>query len=348
MSADKREIGVGVIGLGFMGRTHLAAYRDANTDGHACRVVGLCDAQIERFKGEPAARGNIEKEETEPLYDPDNVRFSTDPAELFSDPRVELVSICTPTDTHVALAQQALEAGKHVLVEKPLALRVDDARHLAAKSEETGRMCMPAMCMRFWPGWSWLKDTITEGTYGPVTSAVFRRIGAPPSWSPEFYANAARTGGALFDLHVHDADFVRYCFGEPAAVSSTGTLDHITTLYRYAKGEGPAHVVAEGGWDHSQGFEFFMGYTVIFEQATAIFALGAEDPLTLARDGKLEAIEIEKGAGYDGEVRHALGVLRGEGELRATCAEAADLIGMLEAERVSLTTGQTVQLAASR
>src|SRR4029453_5583634 len=90
---------------------------------------------------------------------------------------------------------------------------------------------------------------------------------APPAWSPAFYGDPARSGGALFDLHVHDADLVRWLFGAPGAVTSTGTLDHVTTLYRYA--DGPAHVVAEGGWDHAGGFPFSMGYTVVFERATA-------------------------------------------------------------------------------
>ena len=342
MSSNQHEIGVGVIGLGFMGRTHLAAYRDANKEGHACRVVGLCDAEIERFQGAPAQRGNIEKEETEPLYDPKAVRFTTLPEELFADPEVELVSICTPTDTHVQLAERALAAGKHVLVEKPLSLKADDAERLAAIAREVDRVCMPAMCMRFWPGWSWLRETIREGRYGAVKSAVFRRLGSPPSWSPDFYANSQRTGGALFDLHVHDADFVRWCFGIPKSVSCTGTLDHLTTLYHYP--DGPAHVVAEGGWDHSAGFEFHMGFTVIFEGATAVFSLGATPPLTLVSEGKVSAVRIDKSAGYDGEIRHVLDAVRGGIQLQATCEEAAGLISMLDAEKVSLSTHQTVAL----
>ena len=343
MKEGHKEIGVGVIGLGFMGRTHLAAYRDANEEGHACRVVALSDAHEGAFEEAPKRRGNIEKEETRPLYDRSSVTFTTDPDELLARPEVELVSICTPTDTHVTLAEKALAAGKHVLVEKPLALRVVDAERLAAKAREAGRVCMPAMCMRFWPGWDWLRETVREGTYGPVRSAVFRRVGAPPSWSPDFYANAARTGGALFDLHVHDADFVRHCFGPPTAVSSTGTLDHATTLYRYD--DGPPHVTAEGGWDHASGFEFFMGYTVIFAEATAVYALGSDHPLVLAREGRLEPVEVAAHAGYDGEVRHVLAVIRGECEPGATCDEAADLIAMLEAERESFEHGRTVELA---
>ena len=139
---------------------------------------------------------------------------------------------------------------------------------------EAETLCMPAMCVRFWPGWSWLRERVVDGSLGAVRSAVFRRLGTRPGWA-KFYADVERSGGALFDLHVHDTDFVQWCFGTPASLSSTGSLDHLTTLYRYPGG--PPHVVVEGGWDHAPGFPFQMRYTVIFEHATADFDLAHGD-----------------------------------------------------------------------
>src|SRR5206468_2072633 len=144
----------------------------------------------------------------------------------------------------------------------------------------------------------------------------FRRLGSSPAWSRNFYGNPVKSGGALFDLHVHDADFVRWCFGPPDAVTSTGSIEHVTTLYRYE--HGPEHVVAEGGWNHTIGFPFFVGYTVVVERATAEFALGREPLLTLARDGRNEAVELEAGTGYDGEVRHVLALIAGKEKARAS------------------------------
>ena len=337
-----RELGVGIIGFGYMGRTHLAAYRAAAQAGHRNRVLALCDRELARLGGRAFAQGNMEQQGASPFHALEGMALHEDARALFADERIQLVSICTPTDTHVPLALAALAARKHVLLEKPVALRAADVARLAAAARKAKRACMPAMCMRFWPGWSWLKEAIDARTYGRVESAVFRRLGSPPSWSRGFYSDARKSGGALFDLHVHDADFVRHCFGAPSAVVSTGSLDHVTTLYRFPKR--PAHVVAEGGWNHTPGFPFFMGYTVVFERATAEYALGRPAALTLARDGKSEPVELLRDTGYDGEVRHLLAVLAGKTKPRAAIDEAVGLVQMLEAERKSLASGRPVAL----
>jgi predicted dehydrogenase len=343
-------IGVGIIGLGFMGRTHLAAYRAANEQGFANRLVAVCDSDAARRSGRAVREGNLESSPAAPeerLFDAGAVRAFQDPSELLADPEVGLVSICTPTDSHVELALAALAAGKHVLVEKPLALRAGALAPLAEAARASERLCMPAMCMRFWPGWSWLAERIAKGTFGPVESAVFARLGSRPGWAKGFYDDPARSGGALFDLHVHDADFVRWCFGAPDSLASAGTLDHVTTLYRFAKG--PPHVVAEGGWNHARGFAFRMRYTVVLEEATAEFEFGREPALRLAREGTSEAVALEPGTGYDGEVRHLLGAIaEGRRELAATVDEAEALTRMLEAERESLERGTRVDLPRAR
>jgi len=342
-SRTPREIGVGIVGLGYMGRTHLESYRSAARAGFPNRVVALCDRELAQVGGKAFQLGNMERRSANPFAGLARVAIHSDATALFADESIELVSLCTPTDTHVALALAALAAGKHVLVEKPVALRAQDVARLAAAAKRAKRLCMPAMCMRFWPGWSWLKERIDERAFGRVRSAVFRRLGSPPAWSRGFYGNAAKSGGALFDLHVHDADFVRHCFGAPAAVVSTGSLDHVTTLYRHPSG--PEHVVAEGGWNHTSGFPFFMGFTVVFERATAEFALGRAPLLTLARNGEVSAVPLDEGTGYDGEIRHALAVVAGCARLRATIDEAVGLVRMLEAERKSLASGRPVRLS---
>lgn len=334
-------IGVGILGLGYMGRTHLAAYRAAARAGHPNRVVAVADREVARLREGEAELGNLDTGARRESGIGD-ARGYEDARELLADPEVELVSICTPTDTHVTLALAALRARKHVLLEKPIALRARDVRRLAEAATKARRVCLPAMCMRFWPGWSWLRQAIKARTYGKVHSAVFRRLGTRPGWSSDFYGDLDRSGGALFDLHVHDADFVTFCFGKPRAVVTTGTPEHVTTVYRYARG--PAHVVAEGGWDHSPGFPFFMGFTVVFEQATVDYALGRDPCLRLAHDGRVEALPLDAGTGYDGEVRHVLDVVAKRAKPLATLREAVEVTAMLEAERRSLDSGRVVTL----
>jgi predicted dehydrogenase len=352
-------INVGVIGLGFMGRTHVSAYQAAERDGFPCRLSAVADRDAARLSGGGASEGNLELSgESARLFDPAQVRGYTDPRELIADRNVHLVSICTHTDTHVDLAIEALRAGKHVLCEKPVAVSSVEVRRLADAAREAGTrgvLCMPAMCMRFWPGWSWLHQAVRSGAYGRVVSAAFQRLGSPPDWGTDFYRDIARTGGPLVDLHIHDTDFIRWVFGAPASVVSGGSLMHVTTLYRYAGGAGgaggaaggAAHVVAEGGQDHTPGFGFTMRYVVAFEHATADFDIARTPALMLARNGKREAVTVERGAGYDHQVRHLIDAISAGArpeQLVATMDEAVAVAELLEAERRSLETGQPVAI----
>ena len=356
MTDSTATVGVGVIGLGFMGRTHIAAYDAAHVAGYDCKLVAVCDAQADRLGDDDAESGGtawysrpwkseddgpqsprpgVPDRATQSLGDPHSVQTYTDADRLLADDDVTLVSICTPTDTHVDLAIRALRAGKHVLVEKPVAIRSGDVQRLADEAAGAQTLCMPAMCMRFWPGWTWLKERIEQGTYGKVQRAVFQRLGAMPDWSREFYGDATRSGGALMDLHIHDADFVRWCFGEPAGVASTGSINHVTTMYHYPAG--PSHVVAEGGWRPEPGFEFLMRYTVAFDTATADFDLSRDPQLLITHEGQTSPVSLDALTGYDHQVRHLVeAITTGRRDLRVTLADAVAVTRLLEDEARSV------------
>ena len=327
-----------------MGRTHLGAYARAAADGYACRVLAVCNTRGVRPDDTEQQGGNIRSADNVPGLDPAAVRVTSTPDEVLDDPAIDLVSICTYTETHADLAIRALQAGKHVLVEKPVAIRSGDVGRVGDAAHASGRLCMPAMCMRFWPGWRWLRDRVRDGSLGSVHSATFQRLGCRPDWGDGFYADATRCGGALFDLHIHDADFIRWCWGTPQSVTSTGSIDHLTTLYRFASG--PAHVAAEGGWDQMPGFEFRMRYVVVFEAGTADWEVGRDPPLLLYRDGSSEAVALPTGTGYDGQIRHLLDAITlGRTDLDATISEARAVTVLLEAERRSIQTGRPVAVA---
>lgn len=339
--SPRPPIGVGVVGLGFMGRTHVEAYAAAAEAGFSNRLVAVCDSDPQRRAGRSMQGGNVTQGSgAELLFDPEAVQGCAELDELLALEEVELVSICTHTATHVELASRALAAGKHVLLEKPLALDAAAIEPLERAAAAAGTLCMPAHCMRFWPGWDWLVERLRAGTFGAPHSAVFRRLGSRPDWSP-VYADLAATGGALVDMHLHDADFVRHAFGEPRAVTAGGSLHHVTALYDFE--HGPAHVAAEGGWDHTGGFPFRMGFVVAFEEGTAEFDSGRETPLVLHRGGASEPVEVAPISGYDGEVRHLLeAVATGSGDLRVTVADARATAQLLDAERASLASGERV------
>ncbi|MEL7473998.1 MAG: Gfo/Idh/MocA family oxidoreductase [Planctomycetota bacterium] len=334
------RVGVGVIGLGFMGQTHIRSYAQWP---ERCRLVAVCDRNAHRLVGNTGAQGNIDADRAmAPMFDPDSMVAYHDADEILRDPQVDLVSICTPTDTHVALAARAMEAGKHVLVEKPIATRSDEVVPLIEQQGQTSRHCQPAMCMRFWPGWSWLKDAIDRQAYGPVLSARFERLGGRPGWGEGFYQDDDRSGGALFDLHVHDVDMIRWLFGPPAALHARGDTSHVATAYRY--GGGPSMVSAVGGWLPGGDVPFRMRYIVTFEHATAEFNSQAERPLTLTFEGRTEPITIESGDGYQYQARAVVDAIRGERAITPTLDEALEVTRLLEAERESLRQNGPIEL----
>lgn len=326
------SVGVGIVGMGVMGRTHAASYVRVARHGVKCELRGI----YSRTLGEGG--GNLAELAGGVVLPDTTIRHDSLDA-LLADEQIEVVSVCTHTDTHVEIATRALTAGKHVLVEKPVALTTAEVRRLEHAASAAGRLCMPAMCMRFWPGWPWLREHVRLGTFGAVQSARFERLGEPPAWSAEFYRDAAKSGSALFDLHIHDVDFLLWCFGPPASVRATGWRQHVVACFDY--GSAPSPVEIEGGWVGVPGFGFRMRYRVVFDDAVAEFRHGERQPLLLTQDGETRPIPLSTESAYDAQVRHLLTAVRsGRTELRATLEDAARATSLLEAELAQLEAGR--------
>lgn len=334
-------IRVGIVGMGFMGLTHLDAY----TKQDGVEVVALADRDTDRLSGKTKAGGNIEGA-AEGGFDFSKAKQYTDADELFADPDVDAVDICLPTPAHVPFGLKAIASGKHVLIEKPLARNYADAMKLVEAAEASDKVVMPAMCMRFWPGWTWLKKAVDEQTYGKVLGATFRRVASHPKGG--FYADGAANGGAALDLHIHDSDFIQHLFGMPKAVNSVGysnktdEVDHIITHYQTDQA---AMVSAEGAWAMADGFAFRMQFIVNFEHATATFSSDADPAMMLAQDGENTPIELDPGMGYDHEIGYFLACIRaGKRPETVTMRDAANAVRLVEAEVQSVRSGQPVAL----
>ena len=335
-------LNVGVVGLGMMGLTHLDAY--AKLPG--VKVAAIADADADRRSGKVRARGNIEGQ-ARGAFDFATAAQYADAAELIRDPRVDAVDICLPTPLHLRFALLAMEAGKPVLLEKPLARSAADADRIADAAEQANVIAMPAMCMRFWPGWTWLKEAVDARTFGRALGAQFRRVASHPGGP--FYRDADASGGAALDLHIHDTDFVRFLFGTPRAVRSSGYakvttgLDHLLTQYVY---DDVPLVSAEGGWAMEEGFPFRMQYTVNFERATAVFDSSAASPLTLYESGKPPvAVPVETVMGYEIEIAYFVECVKeGRSPGIVTLRDGAAAVRIIEAEVESVRSGQPVEL----
>jgi len=199
------RIGIGIVGLG-VGQWHLEEFQKVPE----AEVVALCD--LDESKLMDAGR----KYGVSRLY--------TDYRELVEDPRVDAVSICLPNYLHAPAAIAALEAGKHVLVEKPLARTPEEAREIIAARDRSGKKAMVAMKFRFLPEAAYIRRLWEEGKFGEVYygfNSYIRPVGKGihRAW---FYRRELSGGGALIDNGVHLLDITWYLMGCPKPVEAFG------------------------------------------------------------------------------------------------------------------------------
>ncbi len=341
-----KKLKVGVIGLGSMGSTHLDIYSQISE----VEVVAVADPKKNRLDGSSKAEGNISGQAQGSVVGFEAKQY-LDGMDLIDDPDIELVDICVGTNLHFVFVEAALAKGKHVLVEKPLARTYDEAKKIVELALNSSTYIMSAMCLRYWPAWVWLKKVIDNKQYGRCLSLTCKRQTSHPPGT--FYSNDDECGGALLDLHVHDTDFINYCFGMPKAVFSqgykgpSGGIDHVATHYIYDQSQNAPLVTAEGTWTMQEGYGFNMSYTANFEKATACYLLDDEETLTLFRSSyEPEIIKLDEGMGYEFEIRSFVDeILRGEKSDMTLLNQAAKSIAIIEAEQVSIRSCSVVTLS---
>ncbi len=193
---------VGVIGAG-VGALHLAAYAQL-PQVEIVALAGLDDERVRRVAAEYQV--------------PQTYREYQD---LLAAPGIDAVSVCLPNALHAPVSIAAMQAGKHVLVEKPLARNAAEGREMLAVAAETGRVLMVSFDKRYRGDVQWIKQYIDTGALGRIYYAKahwMRRSGIPRlgSW---FVSKEIAGGGPLIDLGVHVLDIAMYLLGEPRALA---------------------------------------------------------------------------------------------------------------------------------
>lgn len=205
-----KKLRVGIVGTGKLSAMHIKAYRsNPNVE-----LVAVCDINGERAR-QFAAEFGINK-----AYD--------DYREMVRFDQLDAVSIVTWNNTHAPIAVAALEAGKHVLCEKPPALNAVEALHMLEASNKSNKLLMFGFVKRFAQNVQVMKKFIENGELGEIYFAktgYLRRCGNPGGW---FATKALSGGGPLIDLGVHIIDLCMYLMGSPKPVSVFGsTYDRI-------------------------------------------------------------------------------------------------------------------------
>lgn len=178
---------VGVIGAGAMGKNHIRIYSEMPD----VELAGIAD---------------IDKDLVENLALQYNTKAYTDYKEMLAQ-GLDAVSIVVPTKMHRQVAIESLEAGAHVLVEKPIADTVENAEAIIEAAEKKGLLVMVGHIERFNPAVIKLKEIINKGLLGKIVSISTTRVGP--------YNPRIRDVGVVLDIGVHDIDVISFLYGKP-------------------------------------------------------------------------------------------------------------------------------------
>ena len=337
------KVKVGIIGLGFMGTTHLDIYK--NNDN--AEVVAIADINPTKLAGDVSTVfANIGGGDNSIPLDMSKYALYEDGMSLINDPNVDLVDICVPTFLHRKFAVAALEAGKHLMLEKPVGRNSDDAKAIVDAAAKSDKCFTVGMCVRAWPEYRYVYEQFKAGKYGKLVNAFYKRFSptmAGKAWE-DWFSDEERCGGALLDLHLHDIDQIVSLFGRPKAVTSTGSkgfrskesIDHVFTFYDFEDG---SMVVAEGGWTAGDNVPFIMSFQLVCEKATVVFDSAGlneyyEDGTTVQPD----LSGCPGPTGWHQELNNLIASIQAgvPAEKYITPPEMVDGICIVEAERKSL------------
>jgi predicted dehydrogenase len=361
---------IGIVGVGFMGYTHFEGatrFRDS-ADGKpksiagsklkGGRVTAIATRDPRKLAGDwRSIRGNFGppggRVDLSPL-----TRYA-DHRELLRDPEIDLVDVCLPTHLHEGVVLEAIAAGKHVFVEKPIAIDVKAAERMVRAAEKAGVLLMVGQVLPFFPEFQFAADAIRSGRYGKLRAAHFRRVITPPDW-PKEMSDFRNLGGWGIDLHIHDNHFIALTCGVPAKVHSRGLLEdglvnHVDTHYIY---EDPSLAVScTSGGIAAKGMVFGHGFEIYLEQATLMYDAGTfgkpaewvvNRPLTVfTQDGRAKPARLKGGAewcaAFTAELQTAVDAVRaGRAPAVLSGALARDALRICHAEARSIASGRAV------
>lgn len=196
-----KELKIGVIGAGSLSESHLEAYKQNPN----VKLFAICDLIDERAKVKAK------------IYNIENIY--TDYHEMLQNPELDAISIVTWNNSHKEISVAALDAGKHVLCEKPLCMNHEEALEIKAATARSDKKFMVGYVRRHASNAVILKDFIDKGTLGEIyyaKASILRRLGNPGGW----FSDKSRSGGGpLIDLGVHVIDLSWYLMGRPKAKS---------------------------------------------------------------------------------------------------------------------------------
>ena len=336
------EVGVAIVGNGGIYRL---AHGPAWSRIPRAKVVATCDVLRERAE---QACQDLGAENSFTVIE-----------DLLEMKDVDLIDICTPSDTHAELAIQSLRAGKHVVCEKPMAMSPKDALAMTQEAQKAKRHLLIGHTRRFDCRWVQMKSQIESGRIGEPVSVrrTERSWGGFPEedWHWEF----ARSGGVLMDLGVHIADLFSWFFdAQPENVYAKGlTVRNEARAHRcYDFGliqigfPGGKCALMEVSWAHPKEYAPFYSTTeVIGTHGKLTYSDKDTAPMTVVQDGitvpRYSTLLSSFPETFVDELNHFLDCMEQDIPPRITVQQASVAVGVVNAALQSIESGRTVSLA---
>lgn len=336
-------VNVAVIGIGMMGQIHANAIKGMET---RMKLAAICGADIESDRQRASQ------------YD---CPYYTELEELLKNEEIDVVDICTPTFAHEEAVEKAAHAGKHILCEKPFCLTEEKAGRLVRLCEEKQVKLMVAQVIRFKPEYALLAQQVKNGVLGEVRAGFFRRMtscAGRVKRNVKWYDDPSRSGGALFDLMIHDLDFVYSVLGKPEEVyavgrkSPSGCWDEVEVSLSFSAG---ARIVIEASSFMPEKYPFTVAFRVNGENGCIEYSAGSavntgsnmDDSVFVfyPKQGEPEKLAVESGDDYAAEIAYFCDcVEKGIEPEKVPARESAEVIKIVTAILTSLEEGKKVEI----
>ncbi|MGQ9691360.1 MAG: Gfo/Idh/MocA family protein [Thermoproteota archaeon] len=283
-----RKIGVCLVGCGFIGSVHAERWRKIPES----KLIACVDLENGRAKNFEEIHGFQESGE--------------DLEHFLKHEMINVVDVCTPTYTHKDIVLSCLEHGKDVIVEKPISLKISDAREMIQKARETGLKLMVAHVLRFWNEYVVAKRLIADGAIGEPAVARAYRQSVFPNWAWRNWHDHLNKGGGVFvDMSIHDVDFLRWSLGEVSEVYAQGGTylrknasahDYTHALLKFKSG---AMAYVDGSWIMPEGYPFMTYLEIAGSNGILQVDNASTSTVSLYSGGRFEKFTpIEKDAYY--------------------------------------------------
>ncbi|MFV0380286.1 MAG: Gfo/Idh/MocA family protein [Anaerorhabdus sp.] len=267
-------INIAIVGSGGMGSVHYYNFLKIKT----CQVVAIIGASL---KDEQKAQEW-------------NLKYYKSISDCVKDINVDVIDICTPTFLHYNHVMEALQHKKQVICEKPLTLKLKDAKNIFDCARKNGCNIYVGHVVQFMPQTKILRELVASNKYGKVLDGDFERLSASPDWAVGGWLfDKSKSGLIPFDLHIHDLDLIISLFGRPDSYSFTKNGKDINNAeyYRFMYSYKDMNIVAEAGWLKAC-IPFTTSWKIYFEKG---YLVNSNNSLKLYKDdGEIIQFDIEE------------------------------------------------------